>query len=93
MLTVATSFAMAIVTPHGTMSLWLWFLASVRALHCLGCNLGMTNGFEMIDAFASIAGLPICGAVPSLMRFAKFATTMAIITAATGPSFSEGMSS
>ena len=92
-LMVATSFALAIVAPRGTMSLGLWLLALVRALHRLGCNLRMTNGFEMIDAFASITGLPICGAVPSLMRFATFATMMAIITMATGSSFSEGMSS
>ena len=91
-LTVATSFALASVAPCGTMSVRLWLLASVRALCHLGCNLGMTNSFKMIDAFASITGLPICGAVPSLMRFATFATMLAIITAATGPSFRQCVS-
>ena len=60
----------------------------MRALRRLGCNLVMTNGFEMIDALASITGLPIHGAVASLMRFATLATTVTIVvTAATGPSF------
>ena len=86
-LTVATSFALAIVTPRGTTSRRLWLLASVRALAPLGCNLWMTNGFEMIDAFAPIASFPIRGTVAPFMRFATVATMMASITAATGPSF------
>ena len=59
----------------------------MRALHCLGCNLGMTNGFEMINKLAFITGLPIHGAVALLMRFATFAMMVAIVTPATGPSF------
>ena len=91
-LTVATSFALAIVAPHGTTSRQLWLLALVRALGRLGCNLGMTNGFEMIDAFAPIASFPIHGTVAPFMRLATFATTLAIITAATGPSFRQCVS-
>ena len=48
---------------------------------------------KMINTFAFVTGLPIRGAVASLIRFATFATAIAIITAATGPSFSKGMSS
>ena len=91
-LTVATSFALAVIAPRGTMSLWVWLLASVRALCCLGCQLGMTNSFEMINTLALVASFPIRGAVASLMRFATFATTLAIITAATGPSFRQCVS-
>ena len=91
-LTVATSFALAIVAPRGTTSRWLWLLASVRALCRLGCNLGTTNSFEMIDAFAPIASFPICGTVAPFMRLATFATTLAIITVATGPSFRQCVS-
>ena len=92
MLTVATSFALAVVALCGTMSLWVWLLASVRALSCLGCNLGMTNSFEMINTLALVASFPIRGAVASLMRFATFAKTLAIITTATGPSFRQCVS-
>ena len=91
-LTVATSFALATVAPRGTVSVRLWLLASVRALRCLGCNLRMTNSFEMINTLALIASFPIRGAVASLMRFATFTTTLAIITTATGPSFRQCMS-
>ena len=91
-LTVATSFALAIVAPRGTTSRRLWLLALVRALCRLGCNLGMTNSFEMIDAFAPIASFPIHGTVAPFMRLATFATTLAIITAATGPSFRQCVS-
>ena len=89
---VATSFALATVAPPGTMSLQLWLLASVRALCCLGCNLGTTNSFEMINTLALVASFAIRGAVALLMRFATFATTLAIITAATGPSFRQCVS-
>ena len=92
MLLFATSFAMAAVAPRGTMSLRVWLLASVRALGHLGCNLGTTNGFKMIDAFAPIASFPIRRTVAPLMRLATFATTLAIITAATGPSSRQCMS-
>ena len=91
-LTVATSFALAIVAPHGTTSRRLWLLASVRALSRLGCNLVTTDSFEMIDAFAPIASFPIRRTVAPLMRLATFATTLAIITAATGPSFRQCVS-
>ena len=91
-LTVATSFALATVAPRGTVSVQLWLLALVRALHRLGCNLGMTNSFEMINTLALVASFPICGAVASLMRFATFATTLAIVTTATGPSLRQCMS-
>ena len=92
LLLFATSFAMAIVAPRGTTSLRLWLLASVRALSHLGCNLWMTDSLEMIDAFAPIARLPISRTVALLMRLATFATTLAIITAATGPSFRQCVS-
>ena len=88
----ATSFALAIVAPRGTSSVQLWLLASVRALCRLGCNLGMTNSFEMINTLTLIASFPICGTVAPLMRLATFATTLAIITAATGPSFQQCVS-
>ena len=63
MLTVATSFALASVAPCGTTSVRLWLLASVRALRRLGCNLGTTDSFKMIDALAPIASFPIRGTV------------------------------
>ena len=84
----ATSFALASVAPCGAVSLQLWLLASMRPLRHLGCNLGMTHSLKMINNFAFVTVLPIHRAVTSLMRFATFATMMAIITAATGPSFS-----
>ena len=87
LLLFATSFAMAIVAPRGTTSRRLWLLASVRALSRLGCNLWTTDSFEMIDALAPIASFAIRGTVAPLMGLATFATTLAIITAATGPSF------
>ena len=92
LLLFATSFALATVAPRGTMSLRVWLLASVRALRRLGCNLGTTNGFEMINTLTLITSFPICGTVALLMRFATFATTLAIITVATGPSFRQCVS-
>ena len=92
MLTVATSFALATVAPRGTVSVWLWLLASVRALCRLGCNLGTTNCFEVINALTFIASFPIRGTVAPFMRLATFATMLAIITMATGPSFRQCVS-
>ena len=52
----ATSFAIAIVAPSGCLSGWqLSLLSPVRAGHCLACcNLGMTNGFELIRTLTFI---------------------------------------
>ena len=55
-------------------------------------DIGTTNSFEMINTLALVASFPICGAVASLMRFATFATTLAIVTPATGLSFRQCMS-
>ena len=92
LLLFATSFAMAIVAPRGTTSRRLWLLALVRALSRLGCNLWTTDSFEMIDALAPIASFAIRRTVAPLMGLATFATTLAIITAATGPSFRQCVS-
>ena len=46
----------------------------------------------MIDALAPIASFPIRGTVAPFMRLATFATPLAIITAATGPSFRQSVS-
>ena len=81
-----------LLAPRGTTSVRLWLLASVRALSRLGCNLWMTDSLEMIDAFAPIARFPIRRTIAPLMRLATFATTLAIITAATGPSFRQCVS-
>ena len=82
---------LAIVAPRGTTSRRLWLLASVRALSCLG-YLWTTDSFEVIDALAPIASFAIRGTVAPLIGLATFATTLAIITAATGPSFRQCVS-
>ena len=58
LLTFATTLAISSTVASRQASSLLWLLSFLRAGHCLGFNLGMTNGFEMINALTFITDLP-----------------------------------